>query len=112
MGKFIFIKIVLIFSCQINAGTITDPTRPMASSENSVKNKKINIKSKQVLSAIFIKQGIKQAIINNQFYKQGDYYRGKKIISIQKNKVVLKNNLKISELLLIKPIKKLIHKKN
>jgi len=101
----------MIFSCQTSIAKIIDPTKPPAGELSNIKNKKNITQNKQVLSAIFIKNNIKQAIIDSRLYKEGDNYNEKKIISIQKNKVVLESNSKTSELLLIKPIKKTNYKK-
>ena len=111
MDKSIFRVIIIILSCQTSLANITDPTRPSGEVFNSIKSKKNINQSKQVLSAIFIKNNVKKAIINSRLYKKGDIYNGKKIISIQNNKVVLESNSKTSELLLIKSIKKTSHKK-
>lgn len=110
MDKYFFI-IILVFFCQICTANISDPTRPPSTAISDLKDKKHHEKNQDALTAIFIKKGIKQAIINNHLYKKGDYYKGKIIISIQKNKVVLKSDVKRSELFLIKPIKKQINKK-
>ena len=101
--------LLFIFSINCNAKQIVkDPTRPgvvLIKSEQTMAKKAA--KRKQLLSAIFIKQGKRQAIINDKLYQQGDYFSGKKIISIKSNKVVLQNANGVSHLTLINPIKKL-----
>ena len=86
---------------------VKDPTRPGV---ELIKTEQTGMKEtankKQLLSAIFIKQGKPQAIINDQLYQQGDYFSGKKIITIKSNKVVLQNANGVSHLTLINPIKK------
>ena len=100
--------LLFLFSINCNAKQIVkDPTRPgvvLIKTEGAMLKK--TEKRKQLLSAIFIKQGIRQAIINDQLYQQGDYFSGKKIITIKPNKVVLQNASGVSQLTLINPIKK------
>ena len=86
---------------------VKDPTRPgvvLIKTEQTTTKKTEKIK--RLLSAIFIKQGKRQAIINNKLYQQGDYFSGKIIIAIKSNKVVLRNTSGVSHLTLFNPIKK------
>jgi len=101
--------LLLILSINVNAKQIaTDPTRPgivLIKTDPTIIKK--TVKRKRLLSAIFIKQGKRQAIINDKLYQQGDYFFGKKIIVIKSNKVVLQNSSGVSHLTLINPIKNL-----
>ena len=105
----ILLMVLLIVSLNSNAKQIkSDPTRPGVILVNTgqITSKK-SVKAKTLLSAIFIKQGKRQAIINNKLYQQGDYFSGKKIIAIKSNKVVLQSSRGVSNLMLIQPVKKL-----
>jgi len=103
------ILIVLLFvSLNSHAKQIkSDPTRPgvILVKTGQITSKK-TVKAKTLLSAIFIKQGKRQAIINNELYQQGDFFSGKKIITIKSNKVVLQTSRGVSNLMLIHPVKK------
>jgi len=99
----------LLFSFQVRA-VDNDPTKPLVRVyHQKITTKKQVIKGikKQPLTAIFIKQGNHQAIINDKLYTQGDYFSGKKIIAINSNSVLLKNSNGLTRLTLIKSIKKL-----
>ena len=109
MGKYYWLFFILCF--QVKAENIVDPTKPINDDINQSSTNDDSKNDQQVLTAIFIKQGLKQAVINNHLYKKGDYFNGNKIISIKKNKVILKKDFKESELLLIQPIKKRITQK-
>lgn len=92
-----------------------DPTRPsviITKTEKTTVPKKSVKKNQRLLSAIFIKQGRHQAIINNKLYQKGDFFSGKKIVAIKSNKVVLQSSSGISHLMLIQPVKKLKKLKN
>ncbi len=99
---------LLFYSLNASAKQIlNDPTRPgIILIESEKKQTKKRLKKSHLLSAIFIKQGKPQAIINNKLYQSGDFFSGKKIIAIKSNKVVLKSNSGISNLMLIQPVKK------
>lgn len=101
-----FLLFLLSIDCDAKQ-IVKDPTRPgivLIKTEQAVTNK--TEKRKRLLSAIFIKQGKRQAIINDKLYQQGDYFSGKKIIAIKSNKVVLRNASGVSHLTLTNPIKK------
>lgn len=87
---------------------INDPTKPALYSsdveEVAIESGSI---SKQRLTAIFIRRNTRNAIINDTFYKKGDYVSGRKIISIESGRVILKNSQGTTQLNLISPIKKL-----
>jgi len=86
---------------------VKDPTRPGISLvKTGTSALKKTVKPKQRLSAIFIKRGKRQAIIDDKLYQKGDYFSGKRIIAIKSNKVVLQNTSGISHLTLTNPIKK------
>jgi len=114
--KFLYINpllvIILFFSFTTRA-IENDPTKPLIKINTKMDktfnktSKNINKKKSNPLSAIFIRQGHHQAIINNHLYQSGDTVLGKKIISINSNSVLLKNAQGISRLTLIKPIKKI-----
>ena len=107
----LFNILLLCFFCVANltvdSANISDPTRPVF----KVKKEKSNtitkaVEKKKKLSAIFIKNGDRKAIINNKLYKFGDHFAGQKIIAIKENSVELKGANGITRLTLIKPIKK------
>lgn len=106
--RILMLPLLLFLSISSNAKQIVkDPTRPeivLIKTETSPLKKVI--KRKQRLSAIFIKQGIRQAIIDDKLYQKGDYFSGKKIIAIKSNKVVLQNTSGISHMTLTNSIKK------
>lgn len=52
----------------------------------------IEYKAKNSLNGVFISHDEKTALINNQFYNEGDNVDGMKIISIKNDGVMLKNN--------------------
>ena len=86
---------------------IADPTRPAYLPNTKAKTGNNKQKRKRLLTAIFFTRGNHRPIINDRLYKTGDVFAGKKIISIKKNKVLLKSATGISQLTLIKPIKKM-----
>lgn len=111
MAKFIFtirfILIIFIGASVFNAAAINDPTRPFLTPIKSLKKAPRKTNAKQQLTAIFNKQGTRQAIINDKLYKIGDYFLGKKIVAIKSNSVLLRNSQGTSRLTLVKPIKKI-----
>jgi len=112
VAKFYFL-IIIIFSLSIQvavAKTINDPTKPKLQKVNNKKNNISSKSNKQQLTAIFLKKGNYQAIINDKLYRRGDFFNNKKIIAIKSNKVLLKNEHGTSHLTLISPFKK--QKKN
>ena len=88
------------------AQVVNDPTRPALTTAKMVNTGPIEIKKPQ-LTAIFIKQGVNRAIINDKLYRLGDFFGDKKIIKIEINGVTLMNNKDVSQLTLINPFKKL-----
>jgi len=105
--KKIFAFVLILYSFQgLALERIADPTRPAYLPSGKGKAGKTKHKKKRLLTAIFLKQGNRRAIINDRLYRTGDVFSGKKIISINENKVLLKNSNGISQLTLIKPIKK------
>lgn len=101
--------IILLFIC-FDAHTeqrLNDPTRPKINISNLEQQEVVvNPNSSQRLTAIFMKKNIKNVIINNAFYKEGDLVGDKKIIAIKSNRVILKNSRGISQLHLTQPIRK------
>jgi len=113
--KFLYINplVVLIFCFSFTVSAVDyDPTKPLikiSSKQDKVfkkTTKQNNKKRRNPLSAIFIKQGHHQAIINNHLYQSGDTVLGKKIVSINANTVLLKNRQGILKLTLIQSVKK------
>jgi hypothetical protein len=102
-----YLSLLWIVSGFIHAKeTITDPTRPIigAAPISSEKTKTIqNI----TLSAIFVKQGKRSAIISNNLYQVGDSFSGNKIVSIDDTSVLLQNSDGYRRLRLINKFKKL-----
>ena len=112
MDNFLYriLAVFALFFLSVNCDgkqIVKDPTRPgvvlIKTTQTATKKTE---KRKRLLSAIFIKQGKRQAIIDDKLYQQGDYFSGKKIIAIESNKVVLQNTSGVSHLTLINPIKK------
>jgi len=100
-----FVLIILIIPLNVKSA-INDPTKPLITPVlKKTINKKALEKKTQPLSAIFIKQGESQAIINNRLYRVGDFFYGKKIIAIDPNSVLLKSDKILTKLTLIKSIK-------
>lgn len=89
------------------APTLSDPTRPSFTPAIIIEKNTSMEQKQQLLTAIFIKKGLKQAIINNKLYKTGDYFDNKKIIAIRTNQVVLQNSKGVTRLSLINPFKKI-----
>ncbi len=104
----LFLSLVLaIYAITSNAlEPIADPTRPAFLPKTTGKASKNKTPKKRLLTAIFMTQGNRRAIINDTLYKLGDVFAGKKIVSIQENKVLLKGPTGLSQLTLNKPIKK------
>lgn len=92
------------------AKAINDPTKPKLQNLANPKSTVSKKNKKQLLTAIFLKKGNYQAIINDKLYRRGDFLGNKKIISIKSNTVLLQNELGTSQLTLISPFKK--QKKN
>jgi len=108
---YLFIIVIISLSnASVIAKAIKDPTKPKLQNVTSTKKSTSNKNNKQLLTAIFLKKGNYQAIINDKLYRRGDFFGNKKIISIKSNKVVLKNEQGTSQLTLISPFKK--QKKN
>ncbi|WP_339771247.1 MSHA biogenesis protein MshK [uncultured Paraglaciecola sp.] len=90
--KFAFIStwllVVLGTGTTANAQTLIDPTRPMnAISSTSAEAEQDDI---LILNAIFINGVNKRAIINGMNVEEGQNVAGKTLISISKNRVVLR----------------------
>ncbi len=108
-SNYIFGFLLLAFSslCSSAESRLSDPTKPAirvlsSQPESTVKT----FRKKQSLSAIFIKGGKRQAIINDKLYQTGDIFSGKKIVAIKTNSVILKNAQGVSKLTLTQIIKK------
>ena len=105
-----------VFSKEINANLIKDPTRPTYSrvevpSENksseSYNSENSNDRKIMILRAITYtnEKNKRNAIINNKKVKEGSNIYGAKVTSIRKNSVILKKNGKIIEIDLLPKIK-------
>ncbi len=85
---------------------ITDPTRPIFGAAPKV-TEATPAKQSITLSAIFVKQGKRSAIISNNLYQVGDTFSGNKVISIDSTSVLLQNSDGYRRLNLINKFKKL-----
>ncbi len=100
------ILIATLFLSTSNASEkLADPTRPEFASavspqEPTVKQTNLN------LSAIFIKNNQRSAIISDSLYQVGDTFSGHKVVAIEKTSVLLKNNDGYRRLKLINTFKK------
>ena len=106
----LYLIIILILSLPhsiVIAKAINDPTKPKLQNLIYTKKAASNKNNKQNLTAIFLKKGNYQAIINDKLYRRGDFFGNKKITAIKSNKVILKNEQGASKLTLIIPFKKL-----
>jgi len=86
---------------------VIDPTRPSLGAQQAVELVKTTTPKKKALTAIFFKNGIGKAIINNKLYQSGDTFAGNKVVSIKANSVLLKNTNGFQQLTLINKFKKL-----
>ncbi|MCF2947373.1 hypothetical protein L0668_04585 [Paraglaciecola aquimarina] len=73
---------------ELKAKSLVDPTRPKYSQEQQKENSS-NIPEKFVLTAVFINNKNKYAVINGQNYQTGQKVQGSELISISQNQVVL-----------------------
>ncbi|MBV1909449.1 MAG: hypothetical protein KUG78_09005 [Kangiellaceae bacterium] len=112
--RLIILTTVIVFCSFSGVATastaIIDPTRPAPGNRPILVKKQQEATKERALTAIFYKQGKGTAIINGNLYQAGDYFAGNRIISIESNKVLLKNADGYSRLTLINNFKKL--KKN
>jgi hypothetical protein len=97
--------IVLLPTTKANE-TLGDPTRPDFNVAPSTQESNAPSKA-HTLSAIFLKQGKRSAIISNKLYKVGDRFSGNQVVSINKTSVLLKNSDGYRRLKLINQFKKL-----
>ncbi len=105
MVKFIIYSLIcLLVATPAFAGN--DPTRPVFPQKSKIIKKKSQTKAKQPLTAIFTRNNQRYAIIEDQIYHKGDYYRGSKLIKITSNKVLLRSKQGTRQLILIHKIKK------
>lgn len=102
-------SILLVLSFGLNAlaaPTIVDPTRPSFGTQTSIIQNPEEPKKEQKLTAIFFKSGVGTAIINNNLYQSGEFFSGNKIVKIESNSVLLKNQEGYFRLTLINQFKK------
>ena len=84
---------------------VNDPTRPLIYSA-AVKNKTLRVVVKQPLTAIISRNNERLAIIEEDLYRTGDFYRGEKILAISAHQVTLASPKGRRFLTLFKNIKK------
>jgi hypothetical protein len=100
----VLIAIGLLPSLSANAN---DPTRPQTGHTPVKSVKQSSAKaSAQPLTAIISKNNQAIAVIEGNFYRQGDYYRGSKVVQIDLDKVLLSSSSGNFQLTLIPKIKK------
>gem|GEM_PF-6444851 len=103
MVKIILIIFMLFF---ISATLANDPTRPPIKNQKTAVKKSVSAKTKQPLTAIFIRNNRRVAMLDGKLYRPGEYYRGSRIINIDHDKVLLRSNEGNFQLTLIPKIKK------
>jgi hypothetical protein len=87
MIKTVCFIVLLTFHCGVSAQVLPDPTRPQESNSAA---RSIGQVDALLLSAIFISEQSKQAIINNKSFIEGQVIQGFTIFSIAKNRVELR----------------------
>jgi hypothetical protein len=83
--------LILLFSLGANlcfADTVQDPTKPTGTRSVNSSSKTLS-SSKLILNAVMINPQSKQAIINGKGYVKGQSVLGFKVLSIDRNQVVL-----------------------
>ncbi len=84
-----------------------DPTRPqIAVKVKNADTKAVSVKVEQPLTAIFIKNKTRFAMIEGKIYQAGEYYRDSRIVNIEQDKVLLRSSQGNFHLTLIPNIKK------
>ena len=84
-----------------------DPTRPqIPTSAKGENNSAITVRVEQPLTAIFIKNKKRFAMIEGKIYQAGEYYKESRIVSIEQDKVLLNSSQGNFHLTLIPNIKK------
>lgn len=102
-------KIAIVFFCLLFVSPVfaKDPTRPLTHTvvrnENSVS---APAKAEQPLTAIFIRNNKRFAVIEGKIYQAGEYYRDSRILNIYQDKVLLSASQGHFQLTLIPNIKK------
>jgi MSHA biogenesis protein MshK len=86
--KWCLVCLIIGMVSVVSAKTIVDPTRPNAHVTQK-KGALQNTKPEFVLSAVFINNKNKYAVINGENYQEGQEVQGNKLILVSQNHVVL-----------------------
>jgi hypothetical protein len=87
MIKIVCLIVLSTYYCGVSAQVLSDPTRPQEANSAARSNEQVDT---LLLSAIFISEQSKQAIINNQSFVEGQIIQGFTVFSIAKNRVELR----------------------
>ena len=100
----LMVALLALVCCPLASSKNTDPTRPDTATSSQGSGKRKIRKAK--LSAIFVRNDSRQAIINGKLYRVGDFFQGQKVKSIHPTRVALIGAQGTYYLTLIDKIKK------
>lgn len=98
MGKFILFSFFISLNLFAKSVVLVDPTQPL--NFQVMKEKKVYRNALPQLQSIVVKEGKRQAILNNTLYQKGQWVNGYQITHIESQKILLKYQNKTYKLTL------------